>query len=310
MENRKKLVDVAHELYPEENFANNLMSHPKWHTEWCFGIDFYDFWRKNHVKLIEADKLYIDYSYQRNTISKTLINDYCREFNTLAINPLRVDDKTFNIIDGQHTGIICVRRGLTLLPVIFINHIDNISEAQLFLQYNKKCNIVRNIDKFKAMLAADDIIAKDTAAIINNMGCEVKRNASRYNHINYVMCIYNAILENYPNTESIAGALRCTILLTESETTSLREVFLGCFYLIKHGFDLKHAMSSLIKKAHSFSEKNAHNYLFRKYREYRVNFCLRSSSHDENTGKIMANVIITTLNLNQKKNIYSIPEIQ
>lgn len=130
-------------------------------------------------------ELAIDPTYQRsidNGSSRALIRRIAREWNWALFQPLVVaqrPDAGLFVVDGQHRlAAARLRKDVYDLPCVITSYADPAEEAATFVALNRQRRPLRQIDVFKAALAAGDEAAEQAMTLISAAGLSLARSTN------------------------------------------------------------------------------------------------------------------------------------
>lgn len=147
---------------------------------------------------IDINKLVIDQSYQRDTLSQRSKNNIAKIVKNFAwskLTPLTVADiqnGTYAVIDGQHRLEAAKQLGdIEELPCYIIPATNQSGQADSFLDINQNRVAVNNYSIYKAKLAKGEKEAANIEAFLNDCNIEIPFNGycAKPNHTLAIACI-------------------------------------------------------------------------------------------------------------------------
>lgn len=137
------------------------------------------------LEQVPVDRLQVDPAYQRATDgiqSLNLIAAMVRQWDWRLCQPLvcaRRADGSLWILDGQHRHAGAMARGdIAFLPCVIVPGIDIQTEAATFVALNTRRNKLTQGQIFHGMLAAGDLAAIATEAMIRETGWRVRQTSN------------------------------------------------------------------------------------------------------------------------------------
>lgn len=111
--------------------------------------------------LIRKDELKVHPAYQRR-VSEIRVNEIVSAWSWVACGAIIVGQrkKDYWVIDGQHRVLAAVKRAdITTLPCLVFTTEDTAQEARGFINANTARGSMSTIDKYRALIAANDEMA-------------------------------------------------------------------------------------------------------------------------------------------------------
>jgi len=146
---------------------------------------------------IHKSDLNIDESFQRR-VSEQHAKEIAKKWSWAACGALIVakTDIGLVVVDGQHRLKAAMKRSdITTLPCMVFQNIDN---ASTFLRINERRKAISITQKFKAYLAAGDVIAKEILQDATSLGYKIPTSPSTRvgGVLHPLRSIYDAYCEN------------------------------------------------------------------------------------------------------------------
>lgn len=194
--------------------------------------------------LVRVVDLLINHSYQRDKMSPGTVNDITANFNYRIFSPIVVSTRTKCVLDGSHRTSGAIRRGIEMIPCVFVD-LDGVEEeARYFLLLNKKKTFVSAIDQFRASLASGNKEALELQDIANRAGVRINKDAHEPHNCKFVYELQRSFSASKENTER---ALAICDRLCFSEPLHV-DVFRGVFWLLNRGVDLGCYTEKIIRR--------------------------------------------------------------
>lgn len=140
--------------------------------------------RPGEFQLIDKAALNIDRDYQRDRINHKRVNRIAHAWSWVMLGVLLVarrPDGTFWVFDGQHRKLGADKRSdVRELPCLVFRTSGLKDESKHFLDVNSDRGPVAMIDKFKALLAANDPTAVAVSWLVGADGYQIDRGGGNY----------------------------------------------------------------------------------------------------------------------------------
>lgn len=164
---------------------------------------------KGEFAWIRKDQLNVDESYQRNYRASPKTESMRKNWSWVACNALAValrPDGEWFVIDGQNRFLAAMQReDITELPCMIFDLDTTKQEAEGFLRINTSRRNMTTVDKFKALLIAEDPTAIEVARLLRTTGHRIGK----------------ASKKSSPSIVSCATCLMDTIRISRSELLDL-----------------------------------------------------------------------------------------
>lgn len=219
-----------------ENYSRNVKQRG-WNK--CPGYEA--FCKKQKYDMAALADLSVDYSYQRSCINRAVVEDICENFDVRLMRPLKVSVHSMCILDGQHTAMACVRRGMKEVPIVLLDSSSK-EDAYLFVQFNKKHNKVSPADIFKARVTEGDPVAKALDKVLGELDMIPVKGSTHAGH--GIQGISTVMDMAEQNMERAVMGLRCADKLCPGQVMSM-SVLRGMWWLDEHGIDMSQHIDRL-----------------------------------------------------------------
>lgn len=188
------------------------------------------------AKLIWIPKtmIFVDHSYQREKISIDTVRSIKVNWNWLSFGAMVIADRegVYYVVDGQHR-LLAARsiQDISVLPCVVYKSSSIIDEAKSFLGANSFRNPVKAVDKYKAMIVAENELALTADRMLSDLGITIMARPESYGQTG----IITGILRRTQTDPIICEkALRLALKITEEENTPITTiVFEGLCSLAK-----------------------------------------------------------------------------
>lgn len=178
------------------------------------------------AKLIWIPKamIFVDHSYQRDKISADTIRSIKSNWNWLSFGAMVIADRegVYYVVDGQHR-LLAARsiQDISVLPCVVYKSSSIIDEAKSFLGANSLRNPVKAVDKYKAMIVAENELALTADRMLSNLGITITARPDSYGQTG----IITGILRRTQTDPIVCEkALRLALKITEAENTPITTV--------------------------------------------------------------------------------------
>ena len=183
------------------------------------------------LKMLDKDLLQIHPSYQRDMIPSK-VKQITAEWSWLSCGALIVGmrEGTYWVIDGQHRCLAAKRRtDITELPCVVFETVDVKQEARGFLEANTGRRPVTAIGKQKALVAADDEVAKFVQNTLDTYGVSIRSVACKAREIK---CIALCMRRAKEDRDAFCSVLKMCIALSDVDNIAISErMFDGVWYI-------------------------------------------------------------------------------
>lgn len=212
---------------------------------------------------ISINKLIVDPSYQRDTLSKRSKANIAKIVKSFAWNkltPLTVADlgnDTYNVIDGGHRLEAAKQLGdIDELPCWIIPNTTTDKQADNFLSINLNRVCVNNSSIFKAKLARGDKNAVNMEAFLNTCNIEIPYNGycSKPNQTLAIACIANHLSKH--NDIYLKEAFELILKAWPTKKEQLKKDLLNTLVSFKIRNGAKAKDDEIVKTLRSFDSAN------------------------------------------------------
>lgn len=138
-----------------------------------------DLGQKPELRWVAPTSLLVDEGYQRDLgkRSYSLIRDMMQNFAWRKMKPPIVVEvgSGLHCVDGQHTAIAAASIGVPLIPVFVVGGASLGERADSFVAHNRDRIVMSPLDVYRAMIAAGDPVAVETAAVCKAAGVRIRQ---------------------------------------------------------------------------------------------------------------------------------------
>lgn len=147
-----------------------------------FGWEVVD--RPGKYQKISKHDLKIDAEYQRDNVRQARVNRIAARFSWVRFGCLSVarrPDGTFWVFDGQHRKLAADKQSdVDALPCLVFESTGPSDEASYFLDVNSDRSTVSMLDRFKALIAAQDETAVAVEKMVRATKYRIQRGSAQY----------------------------------------------------------------------------------------------------------------------------------
>lgn len=191
-----------------------------------------DFGKRPELRWVHPGELYVDEGYQRELAKRSvqLIKKFVLGFSWRKLKPpivVEVEGK-LHCVDGQHTAIAAVTRGIPEIPVFVVEALTQKERADSFVSHNQDRLQMTSFNVFLAKVAAGDAAAIDTAQTCRRAGINFRTSIKDGNVVkpgdtSCVLKVHNLVRRHGPAKarrvlEALVKAGRSDISVTEIDS--------------------------------------------------------------------------------------------
>lgn len=202
---------------------------------------------------VDPCTLLVEAAYQRN-LSKnsiTLIRRIAERFDWAHLKPpvcARAGEGRLFVVDGQHTAIAAVSRGVEKIPVMIIDAGDVRRRAKAFVSHNTDRLNITPLQMFASRLAAEDAGAVAAQRAAKDAGVTILRSQPGNGHWNRGETMACGAVERLATKYGHDGAVRAlkSLVAAKRAPVSVHEILAVAAVLFDPKFGWQHSTFDLV----------------------------------------------------------------